>query len=387
MIGYLIAFFIIIVILTIFNLRDVVLGVIVGFLLNYYVTSTEIRRIGGAVDDFPYKKISIKSDELKDRFDRLKRFKFDIVPHSYKIKNVSDDLLKYEGQQLVINHPKSYYDEYDNISDYFIEPARIKCIRSDQKQSVQSYWMSNKNDVIAHCKRKYKKISKHNLRESLYDLISECNTFKPSLIVGFIKMFKAKSILDISAGWGDRLIGSLSQNVSYTGVDPADLHQYYDEMINFFDHKSKTTLIKAKFEDPFEKDYEISEVDMVFSSPPFYDLEKYHSIDTSQSYMNRSLDDWYNEFLMVSIKKAWFYIKNKGHMVLYIADAYNRPPYVQRMITDINKFSDSTYLGCLPQMDIKQNIPRPFWIWQKIKSDKLNLQKPNLPKLPNTIGV
>jgi hypothetical protein len=39
------------------------------------------------------------------------------------------------------------------------------------------------------------------------------------------------------------------------------------------------------------------------------------------------------------------------------------------MIDEINEFTDAMYLGCLPQMDLKQKIPRPFWIWQK-KSTK-----------------
>jgi tRNA1(Val) A37 N6-methylase TrmN6 len=316
-------------------------------------------------DDFPYKKLTMKLKDLNERYNRLKSYKFDIVPHKYYIKNIRHDLLKYDGEQVVISHPKSYYDTYDNISDYFIEPARIRCIRSDQKESVYDYWVNHKNDIMKYCKSKYKKITTHNLRESVFDMIYECNTFKPSLIVGFIKMFKPKSILDISAGWGDRLIGAIASNVDYIGVDPADLHTEYKNIVEHFEHTSSTILMKGKFE---EIKLKIYEVDMIFSSPPFFDLEKY-SNDDSQSYMNKSLDEWFEKFLMVSIRKAWSFLKCDGHMILYMADAYNRKPYIQRMIDEINEFTDAMYLGCLPQMDLKQKIPRPFWIWQK-KSTK-----------------
>lgn len=363
---YLLAICILIVIILIFGQNTIIVIILFAY-ISWNLLDLDragFEKIGGIEkDDFPYKKLNIKIKDLDARFDRLKTFEFHIVPRKYNIKNVDKTYQQYGGRQMVIDHPKSYYDTYDNISDYFIEHMRVKCVRSDQKMSVFDYWNHHKKDIEMHCKSKYGKVNSHNLRESLYDLIYECNTFKPSLIVGFIKMFKPKSILDISAGWGDRLIGSMACNVDYIGVDPADLHTEYKNMIEHFGHTSSTMLIKGKFEDPdILKDLN-KKVDMIFSSPPFYDLEKYYSNDESQSYMNRSVDDWFNNFLIVSIKKAWSFLNEGGHLVLYIADAYNRKPYVQRMINEINKFG--SYKGCLPQMDLKQNIPRPFWIWRK----------------------
>jgi hypothetical protein len=366
---------IVIIIILTFGVRGIFMAILLGwFLLTFpifggpiigsglVVGSRETPKIQKIVDDFPYKRLNMKFEDIKNRFDRLKTYKFQIVPQKYFIKNIRPEMLQYDGKQMVIDQPKSYYEEYDNISDYFIEPARIRCIRSDQQQSVHQYWMANKSAIMKHCKNKYKKINTHNLRESVFDLVYECNTFKPSLLVGFVKLFNAKSILDISAGWGDRLIGAMAAEVDYTGVDPADLHSEYKSMIKLFDHKSSTTLIKGKFEDPDVK-FD-TKVDMIFSSPPFYDLEKYTDHE-SQSYMNRSLESWFKEFLMVSIKKAWTYLVDGGHMVLYMADAYNRTPYVQRMIDEVAKISGAVYLGCLPQMDLTERKPRPFWIWKK----------------------
>lgn len=377
---------IIILILGIFGINGLLVLLLGWFLLTFpisrekvYIGSSE--KFISKKDDFPYKKLNIKLKDLNARFQRLKDFKFDIVPHKYYIKNIRPELLQYNGKQMVINHPKSYYETYDNISDYFIEPMRVKCVRSDQKQSVHEYWVNNKAEVKSHCKTKYGKLNTHNLRESLFDLMRECNTFKPSLLVGFAKMFEAKSILDISAGWGDRLIASLACNIDYIGVDPADLHNEYKQMIEHFEHTSSAILIKGKFEDPqILKDIS-NKVDMIFSSPPFYDLEKYYSLDSSQSYKNRSVDEWFNDFLLVSVKKAWSFLKQNGHMVLYIADAYNRKPYVQRLIDEVGKFGDSKYLGCLPQMDLDQKIPRPFWIWEKVPE-----KNGGLDLMPGIIG-
>ena len=335
-------------------------------------------------DDFPYKRLNMTRDQLVQRFNNLKNYKPEIVEKSYYIKNVAKHLLRYSGKQLVINSPDNYYDVYDNISDYFIEHVRVDCIRSDQTQSVRQYWNSCRDEIVAYCMKKYGIVNTHNLRESLYDLISECNTFKPSLAVCFIKMFNATTILDISAGWGDRLIGALACNVNYVGVDPADLHKEYANIIDYFrpliappttttsatstntnTHTPTTptyTMIKSKFEEAVIPNLPY---DMIFSSPPFFDLEKY--VGEDQSYMFRTIDQWFEDFLMVSLNKAWNALIPNGHMVLYIADAYNRKPYVQRTIDRVNEFTGSRYIGCLPQMDVvRRKPPRPFYIWKKI---------------------
>ena len=51
-----------------------------------------------------------------------------------------------------------------------------------------------------------------------------------------IEHFNSKKILDMSSGWGDRLVGAMACNIDcYHGFDPNScLHPGYKKMIEFF---------------------------------------------------------------------------------------------------------------------------------------------------------
>ena len=48
-----------------------------------------------------------------------------------------------------------------------------------------------------------------------------CNNFQVIITMNIYKYFKAKRILDSSAGWGDRLVAAITSGIEYVGVDPA----------------------------------------------------------------------------------------------------------------------------------------------------------------------
>src|SRR5690606_7588780 len=70
-------------------------------------------------------------------------------------------------------------------------------------------------------------------REQLFKEIRFCNNFRITLALSLIDFFGIDSWLDISAGWGDRLIASIVRGVRYVGVDPyVELHEGYKEIIS-----------------------------------------------------------------------------------------------------------------------------------------------------------
>lgn len=361
----------------------IIIAVIAALILIQIFTKYHMLTVGGSddtivdvmatpsPDDYPYKKLSMKPDDIKARFERLKHYAHTIVTQRYNIKSVPASRQMYQRRQLVISVNDSNYDAYDNISDYFTETTRVRCKRNDQQLSSHEYWQNNKQKVTDHAIKMFGSATPFNLREALYDLHYECTTFRPSLIVGFIKMFNSQSVLDISVGWGDRLIGCIAygqnnnQEIQYVGTDPADMHDDYKKIIEFFAGTTdKYITIKSPFETAVlpKRNY-----DLVFSSPPFFDLELY--IGDNQSYHNRTLQQWFDDFLMVSLKKAYDALIPSGHMVLYISDVYNREPFIAKMLDLVDKFPGAKYLGCLPQIDLskKHPVPRPFWIYQKTR--------------------
>ena len=93
-----------------------------------------------------------------------------------------------------------------------------------------------------------------------------------------------------------------------------------------------------------EKDF-----DLVFTSPPFFKLESYTN-NKKQSNKNYStLKEWFENFLIISVKKACNVIIEGGHMALYISD-YTNVKYVQDL-----KLNERLHLESFHLMQILQN--------------------------------
>lgn len=197
-----------------------------------------------------------------------------------------------------------------------------------------------------------------------------CSYFPITIAYGFYKYFNAKSVLDISSGWGDRLIAACIADIIYYGADPNSCNTpYYEQMIEIFGTKNKQQVIKSGFEN-----LNITSIyDLIFSSPPFFELEKY-SEDKEQSHLlYNTKHSWINDFLYVCIEKAWKYLKHGGHMCLYMNDYY-KLLYCENMVSYcIKHLQNVKYLGVIAiimtydkkEGVVESNTWMPLWIFKK----------------------
>jgi tRNA1(Val) A37 N6-methylase TrmN6 len=88
--------------------------------------------------------------------------------------------------------------------------------------------------------------------------------------------YNAKRVLNFCAGWGGSTVAAAALNLeAYYGVEiNTDLSQPYDKMISYLKTKSNT-LFDIQFCDALNVDYTQLKYDTVFSSPPYYFIEKY----------------------------------------------------------------------------------------------------------------
>ena len=301
------------------------------------------------MDTYPYKRRFQIENDIRKMFSNLQSYHLRIEDGKTKIFNMNL-VPEFMSRHIYAKVEDYDYTECDNITDYFSEKERVKCKRKGDIKSSHEFWMANKKLVQDKSHKDYKSKNPFYLRETLFGLKYECTSFKPSLAVGFIKNFKVTNVLDISSGWGDRLIGAMAAGVGYTGVDPnANLFPFYEEMIEFFKPANKPRMINSPFE---TVEGLTQEYDMVFTSPPYFDLELYPG--DGQSYMKedgtmKTVDEWYSSFLIPSLEKAWGLLKPNGYMIININDVKGETPYVRNMIVDISKFTDCSYRGCVPQ--------------------------------------
>ena len=123
--------------------------------------------------------------------------------------------------------------------------------------------------------------------------------FKPLIAKYIYEKYNVKKTLDYSIGWNARCIAALSLGIEYYGIDPLTADRT-NEMIKYFGGTGDC--ISGCSE---KLDYSIfPNVDLCFSSPPYFDLETY-SNDPTQSSQYKAYTDWLELYWRETVKKCY----------------------------------------------------------------------------------
>ena len=166
----------------------------------------------------------------------------------------------------------------------------------------------------------------NRLRQSLkiYTGTQAVSNFRPTAAKLIYEKFGGDTIWDMSCGWGGRLIGFLaSSRKKYIGTEPSSLTFEGLQKIkkDFFYLKKSVELHKLGSEE-FIPDR--NSLDLCFTSPPYFDTEKYSDEDT-QSYIKfPTKEEWVNGFLRKTIENCYRGLKDGKYMLINIA---NTPKY------------------------------------------------------------
>lgn len=170
------------------------------------------------------------------------------------------------------------------------------------------------------------KLQPFNIRKSLkiFGGYSVSN-FRPTIAKYIYKKFcfSGGKTFDPCMGYGGRLFASLVSGVNYIGADPSSSQlqgneKLYKDAISLFPRISSN---KAKFYlSPFE-DLNINneEYDLVFTSPPYFDKEKYSYEDTQSFIRYPTYLEWRDSFLFRLIEKSYHAIKLGGYFIINVA--------------------------------------------------------------------
>lgn len=172
-----------------------------------------------------------------------------------------------------------------------------------------------------------------------YTRISPVCFLKPSVAKYLYTKLKATKVLDITAGWGGRMVGAMACGIEYTGIDTnLSLQKPYEEMIS---ELNVWTSGKARmiWDDCRNVDLSTIEYDLAFTSPPYYNKEVYEHMRpfaTKASY--------YNEFLIPMLTKCLTHIQNNGWVCLNVNEEYYTElvSYGFRKCDRIEEFQQST---------------------------------------------
>ncbi len=341
---------------------------------------------------FPYMSLYYTDDDKKAMMKRLSSYDHKArlqknVPYTVKNLGYPQNAFLFKGEHLILMSDEKDYKDFNILSNLFIEDVRMRCKVFGSQMSPMEYYQKYRRKLAEACLQKYKKITPHFLRETLWGvrIARECTTFRPTNLVAMIQMFfpnYKKSpirILDPSAGWGDRLLAAMSTKSTYYGVDPnPKLHPYYEKMIKFFGgSKQKYKMLQAPFE---EAKLTKTKYDMVFTSPPYFDLEHYSDHKDQSDVKNTTEREWFDNFLKLYIMTAWEALRDGGYMVMIINQKNSREHYVGWMLDFVCEFGN--YMGVIAYA--KPGEPRssqPMFIWQKtdlppiLETERLTMRK------------
>lgn len=314
---------------------------------------------------YPWKNRYFSFNDVLTAVDNLANYKLNIDDNAtYKLPKISKNVITVGTNKLIITSSEDY-SRMNFISDMFVEDIRIQCKRFDMHVSPWNKWYKDKDKFIADVAANGD-LTLANLNAAVRKSNSGCGNFRSSLVAGFIEMYGAKSVLDISAGWGDRLIACIVKNVRYVGFDPnTALRNRYDAIINHLESSASATVITAPFETADLSTY--GKFDMVFSSPPFFDLEIYSTEDTQSNVVYPEYEAWVNGFLKPSLDKAWSALNSGGYMVISMNNVTKEQDIVGSMIEHMKTANDADLYDFFAHQEAgrKSGIAQPMFVWRK----------------------
>jgi len=298
---------------------------------------------------FPYYK-NIKNDsEIMKEFNKLKKYHPRSVVSNTN-KNFNHYILNFEKENKLLR-----------ITDYFSEKERIKC-QFNGHISVYDWYEKNKQKIID---KLGPKVDYNEIDYYIWKNTKECSNFPIIMAMEVLKTFKVRKWLDPSAGWGDRLIAALAYGCEYQAFDPnTKMQENYQDIIDFFAPKEEEKYkITPK---PFEKARVKSNYyDLVFTSPPFFDLEDYDVSVTQSHRAYPKIKQWKDNFLYPLILKSEKALVKDGHLGLYISNYPKYPTYVKDTMEYIKNNTSLQYQGAISWV-LSKNTKRNIYIWKKI---------------------
>jgi len=213
----------------------------------------------------------------------------------------------------------------NNIVDYFTFKQRLE---TKGKYDVNFFeFLTNieefkKKKFIQTMLKYYKEVKNKNntkndyivLKEVYNICISAINIMRPLNCMEIYTKYKAKRVLNFCAGWGGSTIAACALNLqAFYGVEiNKDLETSYDNMVTYLKGYS-ATYFDVQFCDAIDVDYSNIVYDTVFTSPPYYFLEKYaNNIKYSSK---KDMDD---KFYKPLFTKTYNGLQKGGHYIINV---------------------------------------------------------------------
>ena len=221
----------------------------------------------------------------------------------------------------------------NNIVDYFTFRYRLEtkgkydCNFFDFLENIEEFkkkkFIQNMFEYYVTVKNKNNKKNKYIVMKEVYNIcISAINIIRPIVYMQIYDKYKPKKVLDFCAGWGGAAVASNIMGIEkYIGIDiNSNLAGPYEDLIKYLGEKNSDTKIEMYFKDALTFDYGAIDYDLVFTSPPYYFIQKYQK---NENYNNskREMDE---KFYTPIFTKVYDGLKPGGYFIINVCkEVYN----------------------------------------------------------------
>jgi hypothetical protein len=239
-----------------------------------------------------------------------------------KMRDIEMDKLIEIGKNADSISPRSRVG--NNVVDFFTFPQRLETrgkynvnffeflqnIEEFKKKKFIQTMLNYYNNV----KNKNKKKNDFVVYKEVYNIcISAINIMRPLNCMEIYTKYKARRVLNFCAGWGGSTVAASALNLdTHYGIEiNSALKKPYEKMVAYLATKSKTKN-EIYIGDAVDFDYSEIKYDTVFSSPPYYFIEKYANNVLYKS--KQEMDDKFYKPLFLKtyqgLQKGGYYIIN-----------------------------------------------------------------------------
>jgi len=205
----------------------------------------------------------VEIDKEMDKLIEIGENAYKMSPRTRIGNNIVDYFTFTERLNTKGKYNASFYDFVANLDEF----KKKKFI-----QNMLKYYEDVKN--------KNKTKNEYIVMKEVYNIcISAINIMRPLFCMEIYTKYKPKSVLNFCAGWGGSLVAACALNIEkYIGIEiNNNLKEPYNKLCTYLKTKSPKTETTIIFDNALNIDYSNLQYDLVFTSPPYYFIEKYQN--------------------------------------------------------------------------------------------------------------
>lgn len=248
--------------------------------------------------------------------------------------------------------------------------------------SIRECWNDDKKlmglirKTLAFCEKHGEEWSTNRIRQNakVYCASQSVSNFSPTCARVLYDTYASKGVVyDMSMGWGGRLLGFYASSArKYIGADPstktfkglAELNKTLADV----SHQGKQVQMYNCGSEVMDISDFRGQVDFCFTSPPYFDTEKYAYEPTQSWIAYNTPEKWFECFIRPTFQRCYEALKESGVMAINIADtrhAQNTTDKVVKIAVECGFKHEDTLRLELSSISGKGSKYEPIFIFRK----------------------